>query len=117
MEMLNIYSLTSERRVSRTLTTRLFLVPFHARRNLHNRLLAPNMHRAFQDEFFEAASFDAERLVLITLVHEPAATSGAEIAIHLASGKRLAAVDANITLMRGIEGEGWEDGCDTERGR
>lgn len=75
------------------------------------------MHRAFQDEFFEAASFDAERLVLITLVHEPAAAFGAEIAVQLASGKRLAAVDANGTLIRGIEGEGWKNGCDTEGGR
>lgn len=64
-----------------TPTTRLFLVPFHARRNLHNSLLAPDMHRAFQIEFIEAASFDAQRLVLITLVHKPAAASGAEIAV------------------------------------
>lgn len=75
------------------------------------------MHGAFQIEFFEAASFDAERLVFITLVHEPAAASGAEIAVQLASGERLAAVDANGTLMRGIDGEGWENGCETEGGR
>lgn len=75
------------------------------------------MHRIFQIELFETASFDAERVVLITLVHEPAAASGAEIAVQLAAREGLATVNANGTFMWGIDGKGWEDGCDTEGGR
>lgn len=75
------------------------------------------MHRAFHIEFFETASFEAEGLFPITLVHEPAAASGAEITVQLASGERLAAVNTDGAFMRRIDGEGWEDCCETEGGR
>lgn len=75
------------------------------------------MHRTCHIKSLETASFDAEHFLRITLVHEPAATFGAEIAIQLASGERLAAVDANGTFMRGVDGEGWESGGNTEGGR
>ncbi|MCJ1468943.1 hypothetical protein MMC07_007573 [Pseudocyphellaria aurata] len=68
------------------------------------------MHGSCQIDSVKQASLDAQRLLPVTLVHEPAAASGAEIAVQLASAEGLAGVDADGTFMRGIDGEGWEDG-------
>lgn len=82
----------------------------HARRDLDDGFLAPNMHSAGQIEALETTGLDAERRVRVALVHQPAAASGAEVAIELTAREGDAAVDSDGALMRGSDGEGWEDG-------
>ena len=108
---------SKKRRVSQTLPTRRFLlIPFHALRNLHDGLFAPNMHRTFHVQSFETARFDAQHISSGGRVDEPAAACGAEIAFERAAGERLAGVDANGTLVGGYDGKGWEAGGDAEGG-